>query len=134
MPNEDYGISRAREALARAKGERAKAQRLLLQWASRDERLTLALATPHLRGLAAHAVHRAKTEAAAAGSDRPAEISAQALEEVVGQLGRRIGVSPAAANGPAALLAEPRRPQAGRGHVEALRQMAVAFARKRFDP
>ena len=119
-----------------SKGEGTKAQRLLLHWASQDNRLLLALAAPHLSGLAAHAVHRAKASSNGSSAEpaRSAEISAKALEEVVGQLGRRIGVSPAPPSGPAALLAPPRRPQAGRGHVEALRQIAVAFARKRYDP
>lgn len=51
-----YVSGRVKAALKKARGDTARAQRLLLEWAREDELLLRGLTAPHLRGIVAHAV------------------------------------------------------------------------------
>lgn len=47
-----------KEALKEAGGNATQAQKLLINWATRDHDLLLALVKPHITGITAHAVNR----------------------------------------------------------------------------
>lgn len=51
-----YVAGRVKDALTKARGDTARAQRLLLEWAREDELLLRGLTAPHLKGIVAHAV------------------------------------------------------------------------------
>ena len=135
MAKGGYIDAKIRAALHQAHGDTGKAQRLMRNWAARDLDLLRALAAPFIDGMVAHAIaqHRA---------DRPprrpvrtdGRLSQEAFSQVVGQLERTVGASSSDPKGVAALVSKPRRVQAGRRHTESLHQIALAFARKRFDP
>lgn len=123
---------KAQAALRVAGGQRVKAQRLLLQWATQDRALLAALAAPYLAGLAAQAVEQA-AQPTAQTSGTARNLSADAFDHLVGALGDRIGTS-REPSGMSALISPPHRPQAGEQHVQTLRALAKAHAAKRFDP
>lgn len=125
-----------RKALAAAKGDPARAQRLLIRAAANDPRLLAGLAQPFLAGITAHAIQRTTGQAPPSekrsGRARSTGLTPEAFDAVVGQLGRRIGTS-RAPEGMSALVRQPKPTRAGTGHEETLRAMATAFARKRLD-
>src|SRR3546814_19672744 len=88
MSDAAYVSAKVSEAVARAEGEPAAAQRLLIAWCSRDDRLLRGLVAPFIQGIVAHAVQ--KTESAAADPG-PRRLRSKALAHVVGQLARRSG-------------------------------------------
>ncbi len=129
MADDAYVSGKIREALARSAGDQKLAQRLLLGWCAGDGKLLLGLVRPFLAGIVAHAVQRA-TGRAAAGPNRA--LTPQALDTLVGQLGRTIGTT-TPPRGMSALLEAPMPTKAGAGHEQSLRKLAAAFARKRLD-
>ena len=56
------------------------------------------------------------------------------MDRVVKQLGREIGVAKPDPVGLQSLVEQPGTTLAGPRHVDSLRQIAMAYARKRFDP
>jgi|HigsolmetaAR204D_1030405.scaffolds.fasta_scaffold01665_3 hypothetical protein len=131
MSDQEYVAAKVKEAVARSAGETVTAQRLLIAWCARDDRLLRGLVSPFLRGIVAHAVERAAKAPAAAAA--PAKrLSNQALDNVIGQLGQRIGTRNQP-RGMTALINPPSQPAAGEGHERSLRQLAAAFARKRLE-
>ena len=141
MASNPYLVARIRDALAQSGGDGARAQRLILQWAGRDDRLLRTLVGPHIRGIVAQAVERqaGRPAAAAAGGGAPSPakaLTATTLDAVVGRMGERFGGIVEQPRGMSAFLPGSRAkpPDAGDRHAESLRTLAVAFARKRFDP
>lgn len=155
MADDRYLITKVSEALLRAGGNRKLAQRLLLDAASRDTRLLNAMIAPYLPNIAARAVagvcERAKASSAAGSADAPPApadpaaltkassrrprrtgLSPHDLDTIIGQLGSRIGEVPVP-GGLDALLHPAVQPKAGPRHEQSIRQIAVAFARKRYD-
>jgi hypothetical protein len=130
------------KALAAAKGDTTRAQRLLIRAAAADPKLLAGLAQPFLAGITAHALQRATGQAPAAkpaaaprrrsGAAAKKDLTPEAFDAMVGQLGRRIGTS-RAPEGMSALVEQPEPTPAGSGHEQTLRAMATAFARKRLD-
>ncbi|NBB82050.1 MAG: hypothetical protein GVY28_01455 [Alphaproteobacteria bacterium] len=129
------------KALAAAKGDTARAQRLLIRAAAGDPKLLAGLAQPFLAGITAHALQRASGQAPAAaptakrrrsGPAAKKDLTPEAFDAMVGQLGRRIGTS-RAPEGMSALVEEAQPTRAGTGHEQTLRAMATAFARQRLD-
>lgn len=146
MSSDAYVIGKVREALVQARGDAAAAQRLLLAWAARDGRLLRGLVTPFIKGIVAHAVTRVAAAsarpapAAKPGPGRPAApprrqtLTPEALDQVLNQLGKRIGTADPPPRGMTALVTPSTpRPKAGKTHEDSLRKLAVAFARKRLD-
>lgn len=117
--------------------------------AVRDHRLMTAMAGPFLPNIANRIIQRVcertkpnaarptapRPNAAAQSLRRPrrAGLSATDLDTIVGQLGNRIGAVPTP-DGLDALLHPAEPPKASPRHADSIRQIAVAFARKRIDP
>lgn len=151
MSSDAYVTGKVRDALVQTRGDAAAAQRLLLNWAARDDRLLRGLVTPFIKGIIAHAVTRVAAAATIAkpANAKPAKpapagkpaapprrttLTPEAFDQVLSQLGKRIGTTEPPPRGMTALVTPPApRPKAGKGHQESLRKLAVAFARKRFD-
>lgn len=131
MSDTPYISAKVREAVLQAKGDPVTAQRLLIAACGRDDRLLRGLVAPFIKGIVAHAVQKVAASAAPAARG-PKKLTAQALDDVIGQLGQRIG-SKAEPQGMTALINPPTRPTAGEGHQKSLRQLAAAFARKRLE-
>lgn len=133
-----------RKAMSAADGDPARAQRLLARWAATDPRLMAGLSKPFLAGITAHAVQRVsgkKVPSAAApdpgraGSNRsrrPAQLTPEDFEAVVGRLGQAIGTS-RAPEGMTALIRAPQPTRAGSSHEKTLRALAVTYARQRLE-
>ena len=143
MADNLYLTMRVSESLLRAGGDRKLAQRLLLDEAARDHRLLTAMVTPFLPNIANRIVQRTceRTQSTDHRPNRPAEpvrrsrrggLSATDLDTIVGQLGNRIGATPMP-GGLDALLYPQAQPKASPRHEDSIRQIAVAFARKRLD-
>jgi len=123
--------SRIRDLLREAGGDRSRAARALARQAARDPALLAALAGPYLDGIAAHAVGRV---AKGQGAREPAQkaLTAEAMDAVVGRLGRRIGLS-RSPEGLTALIDAPQPTRAGAQHEKTVRALAAVYARKRLD-
>ena len=127
MSSKDYVAGRVSAALAEAKGNAAAARQMLIAECGRDTRLLQGLVASYLPGIVAHAVNRAGE---ARPKRRKAELPADALETVVGQLGKAIGET-RLPRGMTALIDPPSRPAAGTRHQDALRQLADSYKQKR---
>ncbi len=139
MPSTTYLTERIHDALAQSEGDPLRAKRLVLQWAGRDERLLRMLVGPHIRAIVADAVDRhagkqATPRAAAPKRNKPA--AKVSLDSVVDRMGERFGGAVEPPRGMTALLhgSSAKEHHAGQRHADSLRTLAVAFARKRFDP
>ena len=143
VPDDRYLMTRVSEALLRAGGDRALAQKVLLDEAARDQRLLNAMVAPYLPNIANRVVQRVcdRVKPPEARRERAAEpvrrlrrtgLSPTDMDTIVGQLGSRIGEA-AAPGGLEALLRPAVRPKASAQHADSIRQLAVAFARKRID-
>jgi hypothetical protein len=136
MPLDSYASQKVLKALADTSGDRKAAHKLVVQWASADPRLLMALAKPFLSGIVGHAVQQAPQEARARAGrkpmSKPRALTAEALDSVIGQLGASIGEAKAP-QGMAAVLSRPKPTKAGQGHQDSMRQLARAFAAKRLD-
>lgn len=147
MADDRYLLTKVSETLLSAGGDRRLAQRLLLEAAGRDARLLKAMIAPYLQTIAARTVERVCDRAKAAREEKPvgaprttpaprrpagAGLSPHDLDTIVGQLGSRIGAVPMP-GGLDALLRPAVQPKAGPRHEQSIRQIAVAFARKRYD-
>lgn len=158
--SDSYVAARIREALVAAEGSRARAQRILLARAQEDDRLLRGLAAPFMKAIVTAAVERAtrprmSVEAAAksptriaagSGASQRRELSPEALDLVLSQMGRR---QPAAAEGSlpagsdAARRAEPAGglklgtlnapppTKAGEAHVRTITALAQLYKRRR---
>ena len=119
-----YVQQKVQEALDSAQGDASRAQRVLLGWAMADIKLLAALTQPFMKGIIAHALSRASSEAKPAASLPPAKpLTPGALDGVLRQLGRNFG---GAGNEDAEA-----KPQASRRHADLIRSLAVAQARNR---
>ena len=52
----EYSLSRVRDALDSAKGNKAEAQRIVTGWLEKDQSLMVGLVAPHLKSIVSHAV------------------------------------------------------------------------------
>jgi len=144
-----YVVEKVRDAVRASGGSRSAAQRLLVEWAQRDQRLLLGLTRGVLPALAGSIVARATKGRNAVGADvvrgrgdrtgpapsaaapaaarpsQPPPSVAQALAALVGDDAPRFGMG-AAFGGP---VPPPSRAE---GHAKALRAFAAAQARRRF--
>lgn len=138
MSQDPYVTAKIAEAIASAGGDAAAAQRLLIKACGRDDRLLRTLVAPFIKGIVAHAVQRAggkvKPGAAKPRAAKPVaqRLSAEALDDVIGQLGQRIGTR-TQPSGMTALVNPPTKTPAGEVHQQSLRRLATAFARKRLE-
>jgi hypothetical protein len=140
-----YVVEKVRDAVRASGGSRSAAQRLLVEWAQRDQRLLLGLTRGVLPALAGSVVARATKGRGAVGagvaragagpaagapsaarpSAQPPPSVAQALAALVGDDAPRFGMG-ASFGGP---VPPPSRAE---GHAKALRAFAAAQARRRF--
>ncbi len=127
MSSKEYVAGRVRAALAEAKGNAPAARQILIAECGRDVRLLHGLVASYLPGIVAHAVSRSTDSKP---TRRKSELPADALETVVGQLGKAIGEA-RLPRGMTALVEPPSRPAAGARHQDALRQLADAYKQKR---
>lgn len=140
MSSKEYVAGRVRAVLAEAKGNSAAAQRLLIAECAGDGRLLRGLAGPYLQGIVAHAVGQVAGQATAqprsapsvqpAPGTNPNDLSANALDTVIGQLGKSIGEA-SLPQGMTALTEPPSRPEAGSRHRDAIRLLVNAYKQKR---
>lgn len=149
MPD-PYTAARIREALVAAEGSRARARRILLGWAQEDDRLLRGLAAPFLKAIVTGVVERASrpraASAPASASDAAPrrELSPEALDLVLSQMGRRqpAGAAPGAA--PASerqgeiaaglrlgTVNTPPPTRAGDAHVKTIKALAQLYKRRR---
>lgn len=126
MSSKEYVADRVRSALAEAKGNPSTARQLLISECSRDARLMRGLVAPYLPGIVSHAIGRSAKAKAASSQD----LSADALDTVLGQMGKAIGEA-RLPRGMTALTEPPSRPEAGTRHQDAIRQVAEAYKQKR---
>ena len=139
MAPNPYLTSRIRDALARSNGSASRAGRLVLQWAGRDDRLLRMLVAPYIRGIVAETVGRHAAHLGTPGGaiqDADGQSAKISLDAVVDRMGERFGGVIEPPRGMTALLhgAGAKTRDAGKRHADSLRTLAVAFARKRFDP
>ena len=127
MSSKEYVAGRVRSALAEAKGNPSAARQILIAECARDPSLMHGLVAPYLPGIVAHAVSRSSTDDK---SSPAASLTANALDTVVGQLGKAIGET-RLPRGMTALTEPPSRPEAGERHQDAIRQLADAYRQKR---
>jgi hypothetical protein len=157
--SESYAASKIREAMAAAEGSRARAHRLLLGWATTDDRLLKGLAAPFLKAIVTAAVDKAARGSRSAAPTR--ELSPEALDRVLDQMARGQGASarpaapggrgPAGAGVPArraAMAPSPAPSQAAPGislgtlntppptkagdrHVQTIKALAMLYKRRR---
>lgn len=140
MSSKEYVAGRVRAALVEAKGNAVTAQRTLIAECAGDGRLLRGLVGPFLQGIVAHAVGQAAGPTAARPQSAPSvpraattvqsDLSANALETVIGQLGKSIGEA-SLPKGMTALTEPPSRPEAGSRHQEAIRQMVNSYKQNR---
>ncbi|MEO3431679.1 hypothetical protein [Inquilinus sp. CAU 1745] len=121
-----YVGDRVTEALEKSKGDPAAAQRLLLALCDRDEHFLKLIAGPFLKGIVAHAIQAGGRQEKPASRPRR-ELSGQAFDDIVGAMGRRIGVG-AQPSGMTALVRPPQPVAAGQGHQETIRHLAAAYS------
>ncbi len=127
MSSKEYVAGRVGAVLAEAKGNVSTARQLLIAECLRDSQLMQGLVAPYLPGIVSHAIDRsAKSKTTKSASELPAN----ALDTVVGQLGKAIGET-RLPRGMTALTEPPSRPAAGTRHQEAIRQLADAYKQKR---
>ena len=140
MSSKEYVAGRVQAVLAEAKGNAVAAQRMLIAECGSDGRLLRGLAGPYLQGIVAHAVGQVAEQLAgqprSAPSVRPApsavptDLSANALDTVIGQLGKSIGEA-SLPHGMTALTEPPSRPEAGSRHQDAIRLLVDSYNQKR---
>lgn len=146
-----YVRERVKQALQRCRGDRQAAQRLLLQSAVKDTKLLQGLVAPHIMAITENAVAEVSGQAArkpvvsaAAGSTQKAKVprrqkkqssglSSRDMERVMDALGRQIGTT-TPPRGMTALITPPQKRRTNQSHADTMRQLAVAYARRRFDP
>lgn len=139
---DSYVESKVREALVAARGSRAVAQQMLMNWAESDDRLLRGLARPFLKAVAAAAVEGAvrRGAAPAPGAARPqasgAKLSRDALERVIARVGeeREAGGEGAPRSTIPHQTTIMQRGPAGPGepdHASAMMTLAKAFAAKK---
>jgi len=142
-----YVRERVKQVLQRCRGDQAAAQKMLLQLAVKDVRLLQGLVAPHIQAITAHAISgvadngsrkapRLQGGGRSRNSKRSAmtkRLSSKDIQKVMDQLGERIGITDVP-RGMTALVTPPQRRQSNQTHADTMRQLAVAFARKRFDP
>jgi hypothetical protein len=127
-----YLDQKVREALALAQGDRPQAQRVLVGWAQRDEKLLRALAQPFLVGIVAHAInHGGKIVPGLkpVTPPRPREMPAKALDSLIGQLGRNFEKS----KGPLGVAGDAAPPpkKSSARHADTMRALAESYGRNR---
>lgn len=150
--SDPYLDAKVKEAAAQASGSKRLAQKTLVSWAIKDERLMLSLVRPYLPAIVAAAVDRAMKRGVVqplqAGPLRPQTLSREALDSVVDQIGqawaRNAQIPQATASGSASASTEPEtlgsvlgrevlgaaaraRPEAGSEHKNAIRAIAAAY-------
>ncbi|MEQ8965266.1 MAG: hypothetical protein RID91_05530 [Azospirillaceae bacterium] len=131
--------ARIHDLLTQAKGDRSRASKALARAAAKDPDLLRSLVGPYLDGIAAHAVGRVAEGRAAAGGPgrkgapaRQKALTSEAMDAVVGRLGKRIGLS-RAPEGLSALVDQPSPTRAGSRHEKTVRALAAVYARQRLD-
>jgi hypothetical protein len=151
--SDPYVAARIREALVAAEGSRAQARRILLGWVQEDDRLLRGLAAPFLKAIVTGAVERATrprvpAPASAAVEVPRRELSPEALDLVLSQMGRRqpgaAAPRPASASGPATAqrgealaglklgtVNVPPPTKAGDAHVRTIKALAQLYKRRR---
>ncbi len=154
MAADPHVTEKVQAALVQTGGDRRAAQRLLLAWAMEDGRLMRALVLPFLPGIIGRAIDQtapgtasraavapaAKTPAPPSPSgrtDSPSRPKAPVTGDLLDQLADRLGErfdrsepSPSAENGE---VGQAREAGAAR-QASSLRTLAVAHARRRYDP
>ncbi|GIL38575.1 hypothetical protein [Roseiterribacter gracilis] len=126
-----YLDQKVREALDIAQGDQNQAQRVLVGWAQRDEKLLRELTQPFLVGIAAHAInHGGKIVPGLKPGKAPPPPKAmppKALDSLIGQLGRNFEKSkgPLGVSGDAA----PPPKKASPKHADTMRALANAFGK-----
>jgi hypothetical protein len=149
--SDPYVAARIREALVAAEGSRARARRILLGWVQEDDRLLRGLAAPFLKAIVTGAVERATRPRAPAPASAAAEVprrelSPEALDLVLSQMGRRQpgAAAPRPASGPATAqrgealaglklgtVNVPPPTKAGDAHVRTIKALAQLYKRSR---
>ncbi len=89
--NDRYVDERVREALTLARGSRGEAQKLLVAWAMRDDRLLQEIARPFLKAICGAAVEGAWRRGVRPGTTPPVrqgQLSQDAVRAIVSQIGR----------------------------------------------
>lgn len=140
-----YVQSKVREAVMAARGSRAMAQQLLMNWAAEDPRLLLGMSQPFLKAIVAAALQgeMRKLDARAAGRSGGSgsggrSLSRDALSQVLSRLG---DAPPAAAPAPGGMKsatmsissrADAAAKSADVDHGKAMMAIAKAFAAKKF--
>lgn len=122
----DYARACVTEALKEAKGNAARAQRLLTDRALTDNRLLAELAAPHLKGILAHAVGRVLHEQTRPPEDHP--VFPEALDMPLDAFGRDLLNALAGRNtarfSQEDMVPRPARKAASLQHIETIRKIA----------
>lgn len=134
-----YVDVKVREALVAAKGSRAMAQKLLMTWAAKDERLLLGMAQPFLKAITGAAIEGVARRVGGGGPARTAPraatsggLSREALERVLSRMGEDPSPRPAAPMQVATTIVN-RGDGAPKGvsHESAMKAIAKAFVAKK---
>lgn len=117
---EDYISLKIKEAMAASGNVKADAQKLLITWAVRDQKLLIAFSKPHLKGIvAARMEHELravkKTGSAKATEFSPGDIDKMLAAKPLGER-RKVSVPP---------------PKSSQRQANVMKQLAEAFKKKR---
>ena len=135
-----YVVEQVTRALTTANGDAGTAVRLLARACADDPLLLREITAPYLAGMLGHLVSRiagapappAPQNAMRTGPVPAARLTDRSFDAVIGQLSKRIGTGEGRSRA-AHILTPERRPAASQRHQDAIRAMAVAFARKRLE-
>ncbi|MDB5365687.1 MAG: hypothetical protein JWM77_1614 [Rhodospirillales bacterium] len=128
-----YLDQKVRDALDIAQGDQNQAQRVLLGWAQRDEKLLRALTQPFLVGIVANAINHGGKIVPGLKPTKPPPaprpMPAKALDSLIGQLGRNFEKS----KGPLGVAGDAAPPpkKASAKHADTMRTLANAFGKSK---
>lgn len=117
---EDYLASKIHEALQASGENKADAQKLLITWAVRDQKLLLAFTKPHLKGIVTARMEHETSAAKKSGSgDKTAQFTKKDIDNMLTEkpLGerRKVNVPP---------------PKSSQRQANVMKQLAEAFKKK----
>ena len=122
----EYAEGRIREALKQSKGNPTKARQRIIAWTYEDPKLLQALAQPHLTGIVAHAVSRVIYKQELPEPEAPEMPASLDMEpETFGQeILAALQSNDTAMFGMEQNAPQPRRGQASKSHIEAIKKIA----------
>ncbi len=126
-----YAQQRILEALQQAKGNKVRANQIIMRWASEDPKLLLALAKPHLGGIVAYNIDRvASGRAKKAQPQMRQQATTQADSPFGKDLLKAVADTSSAVFGLEGHAAPRKAGQASQNHINAIHRIA-SYSKKK---